>query len=78
MQKVIQHYLLTAIFVASLLSLFLVLPVNAFADSSDVDNLSFIYVEKSHVDLGDTQRVALGLTKRRWMSRWPVLCEYGV
>ena len=60
MQKVIQHYLLTAIFVASLLSLFLVLPVNAFADSSDVDNLSFIYVEKSHVDLGDTQRVALG------------------
>ena len=60
MQKGIQHYLLTAIFVASLLSLFLVLPVNAFADSSDVDNLSFIYVEKSHVDLGDTQRVALG------------------
>ena len=60
MQKVIQHYLLTAIFVASLLSLFLALPVNAFADSSDVDNLSFIYVEKSHVDLGDTQRVALG------------------
>ena len=60
MQKIIQRYLLTAIFAMSLLSLFLGHPVNAFADSSDVDNLSFIYIEKSHVDLGDTQRVALG------------------
>ena len=60
MQKSIQRYLLTAIFAMSLLSLFLGHPVNAFADSSDVDNLSFIYIEKSHVDLGDTQRVALG------------------
>ena len=60
MQKSIQRYLLTAIFAMSLLSLFLGHPVNAFADSSDVDNLSFIYIEKSHVDLGDAQRVALG------------------
>ena len=60
MQKSIQRYLLTAIFAMSLLSLFLGHPVNAFADSSDVDNLSFIYFEKSHVDLGDAQRVALG------------------
>ena len=60
MQKSIQRYLLTAIFAMSLLSLFLGHPVNAFADSSDVDNLSFIYIEKGHVDLGDTQRVALG------------------
>lgn len=60
MQKSIQRYLLTAIFAMSLFSLFLGHPVNAFADSSDVDNLSFIYIEKSHVDLGDAQRVALG------------------
>ena len=60
MQKSIQRYLLTAIFAMSLLSLFLGHPVNAFADSSDVDNLSFIYIEKSHVGLGDAQRVALG------------------
>ena len=60
MQKSIQRYLLTAIFAMSLLSLFLGHPVNAFADSSDVDNLSFIYIEKSHVDLVDAQRVALG------------------
>ena len=60
MQKSIQRYLLTAIFAMSLLSLFLGHPVNAFADSSDVDSLSFIYIEKSHVDLGDAQRVALG------------------
>ena len=60
MQKSIQRYLLTAIFAMSLLSLFLGHPVNAFADSSDVDNLSFIYIEKSHVDPGDAQRVALG------------------
>ena len=60
MQKSIQRYLLTAIFAMSFLSLFLGHSVNAFADSSDVDNLSFIYIEKSHVDLGDAQRVALG------------------
>ena len=60
MQKSIQHYLLTAIFVLSLLSLFITHPVNAFADSSDTNTLSFVYVERSHVDLGDTQRVALG------------------
>ena len=60
MQKSIQHYLLTAIFVVSLLSLFITHPVNAFADSSDTNTLSFVYVERSHVDLGDTQRVALG------------------
>lgn len=60
MQKSIQRYLLTTIFAMSFLSLFLGHPVNAFADSSDVDNLSFIYIEKSHVDLGDAQRVALG------------------
>ena len=42
MQKSIQRYLLTATFAMSLLSLFLGHPVNAFADSSDVDNLSFI------------------------------------
>ena len=60
MQKSIQHYLLTAIFAVSLIFLFITHPVNAFADSSDINNLSFIYVERSHVDLGDTQRVALG------------------
>ena len=60
MQKSIQRYLLTTIFAMSFLSLFLGHPVNAFADSSDVDNLSFIYIEKSHVDLGEAQRVALG------------------
>ena len=60
MQKSIQHYLLTAIFVVSLLSLFITHPVSAFADSSDTNTLSFVYVERSHVDLGDTQRVALG------------------
>ena len=60
MQKSIQHYLLTAIFVVSLLSLFITHPVNAFADSSDTNTLSFVYVERSHVELGDTQRVALG------------------
>ena len=60
MHKSIQHYLLTAIFVVSLLSLFITHPVNAFADSSDTNTLSFVYVERSHVDLGDTQRVALG------------------
>ena len=60
MQKSIQHYLLTAIFAVSLIFLFIIHPVNAFADSSDINNLSFIYVERSHVDLGDTQRVALG------------------
>ena len=60
MQKSIKHYLLTAIFVVSLLSLFITHPVNAFADSSDTNTLSFVYVERSHVDLGDTQRVALG------------------
>ncbi len=70
MQKSIQRYLLTAIFAMSLLSLFLGHPVNAFADSSDVDNLSFIYIEKSHVDLGDAQRVALGFD--RTLSDEPV------
>ena len=60
MTKRIQCYLLTVIAAASILALFLICPVYAFADSPEVDNLSFIYIEKDHVELGDMQRVALG------------------
>lgn len=60
MLKRIQHYLLPVFVAAFFLSLPLIYPVNVFADSLEVDDLSFIYIEKDHVDLGDTQRVALG------------------
>ena len=60
MLKRIQHYLLPVFVAAIFLSLPLIYPVNVFADSLEVDDLSFIYIEKDHVDLGDTQRVALG------------------
>ena len=61
MLKRIQHYLLPVFVAAIFLSLPLIYPVNVFADSLEVDDLSFIYIEKDHVDLGDTQRVALGI-----------------
>ena len=60
MFKRIQHNLLPVFVAAFFLSLPLIYPVNVFADSLEVDDLSFIYIEKDHVDLGDTQRVALG------------------